>query len=186
MNQCAPLVKCPTTCLRLVKASFGDGCALLSATCWSPTALPSKPARAMLSKIEQLIKFYGLRTIPICYFSTNLILSERVPAFPFSSAMATKSKVHVLDVSSEDPASTHGATSVCLDLMRYVPTISEDGEKRKRMMVGGDQGVCERFRKAILGRAEEKKDQSLSALVCQPMDFHAQKVLLINTERFSP
>ena len=71
--------------------------------------------------------------------------------------MATKSKVHVLDVSSEDPASTHGATSVCLDLMRYVPTISEDGEKRKRMMVGGDQGVCERFRKAILGRAEEKK-----------------------------
>ena len=100
--------------------------------------------------------------------------------------MATKSKVHVLDVSSEDPASTHGATSVCLDLMRYVPTISEDGEKRKRMMVGGDQGVCEMFRKAILGRAEEKKDQSLSALVCQPMDFHAQKVLLINTERFSP
>ena len=99
--------------------------------------------------------------------------------------MATKSKVHVLDVSSEDPASTHGATSVCLDLMRYVPTISEDGEKRKRMMVGGDQGVCERFRKAILGRAEEKKDQSLSALVCQPMDFHAQKVLLIKDSHLS-
>ena len=92
----------------------------------------------------------------------------------FADKMASKSKVFVLDVMEQDPATNHGATQVCLNLMDYVATIGDD--KEKMVMIGGDQGVAERFRSCILSRTEEKKGQRLSALLCQPMDFHAMKV----------
>lgn len=104
-----------------------------------------------------------------------------MPPIPFAEKMATKSNVAVLDVMEEDPATNHGALQVCLKLMSHVPTISNCGEIHQKTMVAGDQGVAERFRTAVLSRTEEKSGERLSALVCQPMDFHAMKVKHILT-----
>ena len=102
-----------------------------------------------------------------------------MPPIPFAEKMASKSNIFVLDDTEEDPATNHGAVQVCLKLMDYVPTVSNCGEIHQKTMVGGDQGVCERFRTAVLSRTEEKSKERLSALVCQPMDFHAMKVNLV-------
>ena len=99
-----------------------------------------------------------------------------MPEIAYASKMAEKSECHVLDVSDDDPATTHGCTSVMLNLLRYVPTISPCGGVRKKTVVFGDQGLVEKARKAIFSRTEEKADQRLSPLVALPQDWHAMKV----------
>ena len=93
--------------------------------------------------------------------------------------MAEKSNCYVLDVSDDDPATTHGCTSVLLNLLNYVPKVSPCGEVGMKTGVFGDQGLVEKSRKATFIRTEEKAGQRLSSLVSLPSDWHAMKVQII-------
>ena len=93
--------------------------------------------------------------------------------------MAEKSKCHVLSVSNDDPATNQGATNVCLRLLNYLPVTTHGGEVRKKICLHGDQGFCERFRKAICARTDETVSQRLSPLVALPQDWHAKLVCLM-------
>lgn len=105
-----------------------------------------------------------------------LHLCIRVPCLPYADKMAEKSNCYVLDVCNQDPATTHGATNVCLQMLKYVPVITHCGEVRQKTCLHGDQGFCERCRKAISSRSDEKAEQRLSPLLCLPQDWHAQLV----------
>ena len=105
-----------------------------------------------------------------------------VPGIAYADRMAEKSKCFVLDVSDDDPATTHGCTSVMLNLLKYVPKLSPCGEVGMKTGVFGDQGLVEKSRKATFSRTEEKAGERLSSLVSLPSDWHAMKVLNISTE----
>ena len=90
--------------------------------------------------------------------------------------MKAKSNCMVLAVSNDDPATTHGATNVLLNMKKYTPVISPCGEVSLRTEVNGDQGFCERFRQAVYSRTEEDAEHRLSCLLPLPQDWHAQKV----------
>ena len=100
----------------------------------------------------------------------------RVPQIAYAEKMAQQSNCFVLDVSDDDPATTHGCTSVMLNLLNYVPKISTCGEVGMKTEVFGDQGLVEKSRKATYSRTEEKAGQRLSSLVSLPSDWHAMKV----------
>ena len=99
-----------------------------------------------------------------------------MPSLPYADKMKEKSNCHVLAVSNENPATTHGATNVCLHMLKYIPTITQCGEVRKKTCLHGDQGFCERCRQAIGTRCDEKATQRLSPLLSLPQDWHAQLV----------
>ena len=93
-----------------------------------------------------------------------------MPEIAYAEKMAQKSNCFVLDVSDDDPATTHGCTSVMLNLLNYVPKISPCGEVGIKTEVFGDQGLVEKSRKATFSRTEEKAGQRLSSLVSLPSD----------------
>ena len=100
----------------------------------------------------------------------------RVPAIAFPDLMSKKSNCYVLDVRGDDPSTTFGATNTLKSMVDYVPTISPCGQVRKKTVVFGDQGLVEKFRKAVVSRAEEQDPcERFSCYVLQPQDWHAQK-----------
>ena len=64
-----------------------------------------------------------------------------MPEIAYAEKMAQKSNCFVLDV-SDDPATTHGCTSVMLNLLNYVPKISPCGEVGIKTEVFGDLNSC--------------------------------------------
>lgn len=110
------------------------------------------------------------------YFSITNIF--RVPKIAFPDKMRGKSNCYTVDVSDNDPSTTNGCTNVLLDMLEYVPVICPCGEVRKKTAVFGDQGLCERCRKAVYSRTGEDANQRLNCLVAVPQDFHAMKVQL--------
>lgn len=103
-------------------------------------------------------------------------LLHRVPSIAFAERLKAKSNCMVLAVSNDDPATTHGATQVLLNLKKYTPAISPCGEVSLRTEVNGDQGFCEKFRQGVYSRTEEDAEHRLSCLLPLPQDWHAQKV----------
>ena len=101
----------------------------------------------------------------------------KIPPICFAERMASKSNTHILSVSNDDPSTTFGQTNVCLNMMKYVPAISESGEVRKNTEVYGDQGYVSLTRKCVASRAgEESSKERISALRAMPQDWHALKV----------
>ena len=104
--------------------------------------------------------------------------SFRVPKVPHAARMKEKSNCMVIDVSNDDCATVHGATNVLLNMLRYTPVVSPCGNVRLRTVVNGDQGFCEKNRKAVDSRTEvEDPSQRLSPLLPLPQEWHATKVL---------
>ena len=68
-----------------------------------------------------------------------------MPEIAYAEKMAQKSNCFVLDVSDDDPATTHGCTSVMLNLLNYVPRISPCGEVGIKTEVVGDLNSCSIF-----------------------------------------
>ena len=94
--------------------------------------------------------------------------------------MASKSESFVLDVSDDDPSTTHGCTQVLLSHLNVAPRISPCREIGKKMVVFCDQGLAEKIRTATHSRTHERVGQRLSCYVAQASEFHALKVVLAN------
>ena len=92
--------------------------------------------------------------------------------------MSEKSNSMVIAVSNDDPATVFGATNVLLNMVNYTSCISPCGQVRLRTIVNGDQGFCEKNRKAVNSRTElEDPKERLSPLLPLPQEWHAMKVL---------
>lgn len=117
-----------------------------------------------------------IKSVPPSFTASNSELC-RVPAIAYAERMASKSTPMVLDVTDDDPATSHGMTSVLLKLLEYSPTITPCGEVRKTTGVNGDQGFVAISRKQVACRVgEEEASQRLSCLLPMPQDWHACKV----------
>lgn len=104
-----------------------------------------------------------------------MIRYDRVPAVAYPDLMRMKTNCFVLDVNGDDPSTTRGATCTMQSIIPYIPVTSPDGQVRKKTIIFGDQGAVEKYRHAIVGRAEEEEpSERLSCFVTQPQDFHAQ------------
>ena len=100
-----------------------------------------------------------------------------MPRIPYAEKMAEKSDCMVIAVSNDDPATVFGATNVLLNMLDYTPSMTPDGQVRLRTLVNGDQGFCEKSRKAVYSRTEvEDPKQRLSPLLPLPQEWHALKV----------
>ena len=100
-----------------------------------------------------------------------------LPSIRFADRMASKSNTFILSVSNDDPSTTFGQTNACLNMMKYVASVSESGQISKNTEVYGDQGFVTLTRKSVYSRAGEKSSKErLSALIGQPQDWHALKV----------
>ena len=98
---------------------------------------------------------------------------------PYSEKMASKSTSFVLDVTNDDPSTSHGMTNVLLRLSEYTSPISSSGEVSKILPVNGDQGLVALARSQVACRSGEDAPQRLSCLLPHIMDWHACKVNLI-------
>ena len=107
----------------------------------------------------------------------GLMRSFRVPGVPYAAKMKEKSNCMVLAVSNDDCATVYGSTNVLLNMLQYVAPISPCGNVRLRIPVNGDQGYCEKNRKAVDSRTElEDPSQRLSPLLPLAQEWHATKV----------
>ena len=97
---------------------------------------------------------------------------------PYSEKMASKSTSFVLDVTNDDPSTSHGMTNVLLRLSEYTSPISSSGEVSKILPVNGDQGLVALARSQVACRSGEDAPQRLSCLLPHIMDWHACKVNL--------
>ena len=66
----------------------------------------------------------------------------RPPEVRFSKKMGQKSKVTVLALDLEDPATTEGIIRVCKKLVPYVPSLPS--REKQKTVVFGDQGLFEK------------------------------------------
>ena len=98
---------------------------------------------------------------------------------PYAEKMASKSTSFVLDVTNDDPSTSHGMTNVLLRLSEYTSPISSSGEVSKILPVNGDQGLVALARSQVACRSGEDAPQRLSCLLPHIMDWHARKVNLI-------
>ena len=114
-----------------------------------------------------------LKSVLCAVMSMHLFYLNRVPAFPYSEIMKTKSNSIVLAVSPDDPSSSFGATNVLLNMKKYVPEI---GEGKMRVAVNGDQAFCARCRQSVDCKTDEDAEQNLNCFLPLAQDFHAQKV----------
>ena len=101
-----------------------------------------------------------------------------MPAIAYADKMASKSNLMVLDVTNDDPSTSHGMSSVLHKLLKYTPSISPCGEVRKTTGVNGDQGFVSLARKEVACSTGEEAPGRLSSLLPMPQDWHACKVIL--------
>ena len=141
---------------------------------WVEVAV-GKALTAHCSALKSCEKF--VKSVDPFFIMCNIYsLLHRVPSIAFAERLKAKSNCMVLAVSNDDPATTHGATQVLLNLKKYTPAISPCGEVSLRTEVNGDQGFCEKFRQGVYSRTEEDAEHRLSCLLPLPQDWHAQKV----------
>ena len=80
-------------------------------------------------------------------FNSNQFHLNRPPGVKFSQKMSQKSKVTVLALDLEDPASSAGMINVGKKLVPYLPTLPSN--RKQKCPVFGDQGFFERGKSLI-------------------------------------
>lgn len=100
--------------------------------------------------------------------------------------MSSKSNCFVVDVSPENCSTTHGIIKVLKKVQKFVPS-NEDGTKRRKVVVLGDQAYIEQCNVAIASRTKEAEpSERLNCFLPQGQDWHACKVQPFVFTPFSP
>ena len=107
------------------------------------------------------------------------------PSITYPAAKRAKSKVSVVSLSVEDPASNDGMTRISEKLIKYIPQLPTGS--RQKTVVFGDQLYVERGHSASWGRCGEKNPvNKLEGLIFIPQEWHKkQEDLIIYNQRFN-
>ena len=107
------------------------------------------------------------------------------PSITYPAAKRAQSKVSVVSLSVEDPASNDGMTRISEKLIKYIPQLPTGS--RQKTVVFGDQLYVERGHSASWGRCGEKNPvNKLDGLIFIPQEWHKkQEDLIIYNQRFN-